>query len=139
MDDTATHVGPDSMDRAAIVAAVAELLADSLAIDAATIQPDSRLIDDLGMDSLDFVELVFSLERRFQVKMRSAELDTLLRAEFDPAQLLDGKYLVAAEVTRFTEWLPQLAHAPDTARIAPADLYGYITVESLARLVERRM
>jgi acyl carrier protein len=118
---------------------VAELLADSLAIDVAGIRPDSRLTDDLGMDSLDFVELIFSLERRFNVKMRSAELDMLLRAEFDPKQLVEGKYLHEPDVARLRDWMPRLDAAPDASRVAPSELYGYITVESLVRLVERRL
>ena len=127
------------MEHGAILATIGEMLADSLAVDAATIGAESRLIDDLGMDSLDFVELVFSLERRFGVKMRSAELDALLRAEFEPGQLVDGKFLAPAELDRFAEWLPGIAAAPDRALVEPSHLYGYITVESLARLVERRM
>ncbi|APV50711.1 hypothetical protein BWI17_14065 [Betaproteobacteria bacterium GR16-43] len=127
-----------TMDRSTIFPAVADLLADSLAIDAARIQPDSRLIDDLGMDSLDFVELVFSLERRFDVKMRSAELDMLLRAEFDPKRLVEGRYLPPEDVARMLEWMPNLARA-DAARVTPRDLYGFISVESLVRLVDRRL
>jgi acyl carrier protein len=122
-----------------VFGAVAELLADSLAIDAKGIGRDSRLIDDLGMDSLDFVELIFSLERRFSVKMRSAELDMLLRAEFDPKQLVDGKYLPAADVERLRDWMPRLAEVADPARVSPRDLYSFISVESLVRLVERRL
>ena len=118
---------------------VAALLADSLAIDAGTIRPEARLVDDLGMDSLDFVEMLFTLERRFKVKMRSAELDELLRAEFDPKELVEGKYLSTAEVARFREWLPALAAAPDPARVSPQQLYSYITAESLVRLLEKRL
>jgi acyl carrier protein len=126
------------LDHPSILDAVAELLADSLAIDAASIAPESRLIDDLGMDSLDFVELIFSLERRFEVKLRSAELDMLLKAEFDPKKLVDGRYLPPGDIAAMTQWMPSLAGA-DAARISPKDLYGYITVESIARLVERRI
>jgi acyl carrier protein len=122
-----------------IFPAVAEVLADSLAVDATKIAMQSRLIDDLGMDSLDFVEILFSLERRFKVKMRSDELDLLLRAEFDPATLVEGTFLPRAEVARFAEWLPALASAPDMDRVEPADLYTYITVESLVLLLRKRL
>ena len=126
------------LDRAAILDGVVELLADSLAIDAASIRPDSRLIDDLGMDSLDFVEIVFSLEQRFGVKMRSTALDMLLKGEFDPKQLVEGKYLPAGDVARLKEWMPRLADAQDADHVSPRDLYGYVSVESLVRLVGQR-
>jgi acyl carrier protein len=126
-------------ERAEIFAAVASLLADSLAIDAAEVTLPSRLIDDLGMDSLDFVEILFALEKRFRVKMRSDELDVLLRAEFDPKDLVDEKFLPRADVERFSAWLPALASAPDPDRLEPQQLYGYITVESLVLLLEKRL
>lgn len=128
-----------AMSRDAIFAAVAALLVDSLAIDAAEVTLPSRLIDDLGMDSLDFVEILFALEKRFRVKMRSDELDVLLRAEFDPKDLVEEKFLARAEVERFRAWLPALASAPDLDRLEPRQLYGYITVESLILLLEKRL
>ena len=78
-------------DQASIFAEVRACLAASLAIDADSIALDSRLIEDLGADSLDFIDIVFSLERRFAVKLKSAELDSLLRADFAPERVLKDR------------------------------------------------
>jgi acyl carrier protein len=50
-----------------IAAGVGEILAFHLGSDRAKITNDSRLIDDLGADSLDVVEVVMSFEERFNV------------------------------------------------------------------------
>jgi acyl carrier protein len=46
---------------------VRELLAEQLEIDPEEIDMDTDILDDLGADSLDVVELVMSLEEEFGV------------------------------------------------------------------------
>lgn len=46
---------------------VCELLAQQLEIDRELIGPDTDIIDDLGADSLDIVELVMSIEDEYDI------------------------------------------------------------------------
>lgn len=48
---------------------IKETIADTLAVDADIIKPETSLKEDLEADSLDFVELVMSLEDEFDVKI----------------------------------------------------------------------
>lgn len=48
---------------------IKETIADTLAVDADIIKPETSLKKDLEADSLDFVELVMSLEDEFDVKI----------------------------------------------------------------------
>ena len=48
---------------------IKETIADTLAVDADIIKPETSLKEDLKADSLDFVELVMSLEDEFDVKI----------------------------------------------------------------------
>jgi acyl carrier protein len=50
------------------------LTVDVLDLDAAQISPESSFADDLGVDSLDLVELVEALETEFDVRIDDAEL-----------------------------------------------------------------
>jgi acyl carrier protein len=50
-----------------IAAGVREILAFHLGSDRAKIANDARLVDDLGADSLDVVEIVMSCEERFNI------------------------------------------------------------------------
>ena len=50
-----------------IAAGVGEIIAFHLGSDRAKITNDARLIDDLGADSLDVVEVVMSFEERFNI------------------------------------------------------------------------
>src|SRR5215475_13143533 len=48
---------------------VSEVIADALACDKDKVKPDASLINDLGAESIDFLDIVFRLERAFKVKI----------------------------------------------------------------------
>ena len=50
-----------------MITKVKELLAKQLHVDLATIEDDSNILDDLGADSLDVVEMLMTLESEFGI------------------------------------------------------------------------
>ncbi len=48
---------------------VAKIIAETSEIDLATITPESHTIDDLGIDSLDFLDIVFAIDKEFGIKV----------------------------------------------------------------------
>ena len=61
---------------------VRNALAQQFEVDPETITPDTNLIDDIGADSLDIVELIMELEDEFGIKMSdeaAMELSTVGR------------------------------------------------------------
>jgi acyl carrier protein len=50
-------------------AAVADIIAEVCDIDRGTIRPESHTINDLGIDSLDFLDVTFAIDKRFGIKM----------------------------------------------------------------------
>ncbi len=48
---------------------VADIISETSEIDRETITPDSHTIDDLGIDSLDFLDIVFAVDKEFGIKI----------------------------------------------------------------------
>ena len=48
---------------------VATIIAETCDTQRDTITPDSHAIDDLGIDSLDFLDIVFALDKKFGIKI----------------------------------------------------------------------
>ena len=48
---------------------VADNIAETSEIDRAQITPESHTIDDLGIDSLDFLDIVFAIDKEFGIKV----------------------------------------------------------------------
>ena len=62
------------MQRAEIVEKVNEFLIDEFEIEENALGPDAHLIDDLGIESLDFVDIVVTIEKEFGFKVKREEI-----------------------------------------------------------------
>ena len=48
---------------------IAGIIAETANVDRAKITPTAHVINDLGIDSLDFLDIVFEIDKRFGVKV----------------------------------------------------------------------
>ena len=58
-----TTYDPETFDK------VADIISDTSEIPRAEITPESHTIDDLGIDSLDFLDIVFAIDKEFGIKI----------------------------------------------------------------------
>jgi acyl carrier protein len=65
------------MDRKEIEAKVREFLIEDLEIDEEKITNDAKLKEDMGIDSLDFVDIVVIVEKKFGFKIRPEEMSNV--------------------------------------------------------------
>jgi acyl carrier protein len=114
-----------------VLAAVRRCVAESLAVPEAEIAPESRLVDDLGADSLDFVDIVFMLDRALDVRVRETEFNFLTRLDFSSPEVMNGAHLAEAVLARLESWLPALREVPSRAEVTPRQLFSLITIESM--------
>ena len=56
---------------------ICALVADQLGVDIGDVTPDASILDDLGADSLDVVELVMSLEDAFDIQVDDEEVEAM--------------------------------------------------------------
>ena len=66
------------MERAEIELKVNEFLVEEMEIEAGDINYDARLKEDLGLDSLDFVDIVVIVEKSFGFKIKPEEMSNVL-------------------------------------------------------------
>jgi acyl carrier protein len=62
------------MERKEIEEKVRIFMVDELEIDEEKIKPEAKLKDDLGIDSLDFVDIVVIVEKNFGFKIKPEEM-----------------------------------------------------------------
>jgi Acyl carrier protein len=67
-----------------------QFLIDEIEVDPDCIRPEALLKDDLGIDSLDFVDIVVLVERNFGFKIKPEELTKVLSLD-DFYQYIVGK------------------------------------------------
>lgn len=60
---------------------VKEILVDVLGVNADDVKPESKFVDDLGADSLDLVELIMSLEDKFQIEISDTDAEKIITVQ----------------------------------------------------------
>src|SRR3979490_2105521 len=83
---TTTAITQEEID--AVFPKVAETMADALGCDVEDIKPNVSLIEGLDAESIDFLDMVFRLERAFKIKIPRGKIvenarGTLTEAEFE--------------------------------------------------------
>jgi acyl carrier protein len=63
-----------AMSRAEVFGKVKEVLVDALGVDDEEITEEATLTGDLGAESIDFLDIVFRLEKTFSIKIPRGEL-----------------------------------------------------------------
>lgn len=67
-----------------------EIMAARLGLPVEQLVPEARLVEDLGLDSLDAVELAISVERKFDIDVPEEEL-TKLKTVADMVALVESR------------------------------------------------
>jgi len=62
------------MTRTEIEEKVKKFLIEDIEVEGSKIKPEAHLKDDLGIDSLDFVDIVVIVERNFGFKIKAEEM-----------------------------------------------------------------
>jgi acyl carrier protein len=117
--------------------AVRTIVAEALARDPASVRLESRLMDDLGAESLDFLDIVFKLERRFGIQITRGEMEGAARGDMSEEEFAPGGVISEAGLARLRELMPESA---DRIRpgLRPALILSLFTVRTFANMVRAK-
>ena len=74
-----------------VFTAVRDTLVDALGVDEDEVTPKATLMGDLGAESIDFLDIVFRLEKNFNLKIPRGELFPENLVAADSGFIVDGK------------------------------------------------
>lgn len=57
---------------------IVKVISGKLGIDRVEVVPDASLVDDLGADSLDLVELIMSMEEEFDIEIPDDDAEKII-------------------------------------------------------------
>ena len=80
-----------AMSRDDIFQGVQEVLVDALGVDNEEVTAQATLMGDLGAESIDFLDIVFRLEKAFAIKIPREELFPAENVMNNPEYISDGK------------------------------------------------
>lgn len=85
---------------------VTDIVCEALGVDEDEVKPESTLAGDLGMESIDMLDIVFQLEKAFSIKIDKGELswEELL----NNAEYMDGDRITPAGLEQIRKTMPHL-------------------------------
>jgi len=108
---------------------VKETLVEALSVDEDEVTPDAAITGDLGAESIDYLDIVFRLEKAFNIKIPKGELfpDNVLN---NPELVKDGK-LTESGLNQLKQRMPhadfsQFEQNPDVSKML--DLFKVQTI-----------
>lgn len=127
-----------AMSRNEIFQEVQEVLVDALGVDNEEVTSEATLMGDLGAESIDFLDIVFRLEKAFQIKIPREELFPAESLMTNPEFVAAGK-LTEKGLTELKNAMPHTDFAafesdPDINKLG--DLF---TVNSIVNYVETKL
>ena len=123
------------MDIANIYPKVREIIADVLVIDEDKISLSSRLIGDLGAESIDFLDLVFQLEKGFGIKIPRGQLEKNARGALAEQDFEQNGVLTAQGLQALKAYLTEVPEASFKDALKVNEIPMLFTVETFCKLV----
>jgi acyl carrier protein len=112
-------------------------LVDALGVDDDEVTREATMVGDLGAESIDFLDIVFRLEKSFSIEIPRSELfpeDILTNAEY----VKDGR-VTDAGVEELKKRMPFADLTKFAANPVVQDFGNLLTVNDLCRYVESKV
>jgi len=126
-----------ALSRDEIMEKVREALVDALGVDEDEVTPEARIGGDLGAESIDYLDIVFRLEKAFNIKIPRGDLfpDNILQSE---EFVQDGK-LTDKGLEELKSRLPHADLSEFEKHPNVDDIADLFTVDMIVRYIESKV
>jgi acyl carrier protein len=116
---------------------VREALVDALGVDEDEVLPTARIQADLGAESIDFLDIVFRLEKAFNIKIPRGDLfpDNILTSE----EFVQNKKLTEKGLAELKARMPHADFSKFTQNPNVDDIADLFTVDMIVGYVEAKL
>jgi acyl carrier protein len=121
----------------AVFPKVAQVIADALGCDVGDVQLQIPLIEGLDAESIDFLDLVFRLERSFGVKIPRGKIVEDARGDLPEADFEKGGIVTDAGLAQLRDFLSEVPAERFKTPLKAADIPRLFTPETFCKVVIR--
>ena len=116
---------------------VAETMADALGCDVEQVKPTVSLIEDLDAESIDFLDMVFRLERAFKIKIPRGKIIENARGDMPESEFEQKGVLTEPGLAQLKRYLSEVPAERFSNPMKVADIPRLFTPETFCKLVVR--
>jgi acyl carrier protein len=122
----------------AVYPKIAEIIAAALPCEIEKVKPEASLIDDLGAQSIDFLDIIFRIERAFKVKIPRGKIIEEARGNLSAAEFDQRGVVSEAGQERLKAFLSELPPERFASPLKVADIPRLFTTETFCKIVIRQ-
>lgn len=128
---------PTKEEIQAVYPTVGKTIADALGCDADQVKLDVSLIEDLDAESIDFLDLVFRLERAFKLKIPRGKIIEDARGDLPEAEFEQKGIVTELGMQRLRNFLSEVSVDRFVSPMKVDDIPRLFTAETFCKLVVR--
>jgi acyl carrier protein len=119
--------------------AVKEAVVQALALDEDEVTPDSTLMDDLGAESIDLLDILFRIEKSTGVKIGASDLGDHIQGGIPDDEFSDENQVVTAKgAEQLHKVMPQVDPDEVAGSLNAEEVITLFTVQNLIDMVKTR-
>ncbi len=127
------EITKDEIDK--VYPTVAATVADALGCDEDEVTPQASLIEDLNAESIDFLDIVFRLERAFKIKIPRGKIVENARGALTEAEFEHNGIVTEAGFSQLRAYLSEVPAERFKNPTKVKDIPRLFTVETFCKLV----
>ncbi len=119
--------------------AVKEAVVDALALDDDEVTPDSTLMDDLGAESIDLLDILFRIKRSTGIEIEAADLGDYIQGGIPDDEFSDDDEVITAKgAEQLHKAMPQTDPSELEGSLKAEEVITLFTVQNLVDMVKSR-
>jgi acyl carrier protein len=119
--------------------AVKEAVTEALALDDDEVTPDSTLMDDLGAESIDLLDILFRIEKSTGVKIEASDLGDYIQGGIPDDEFSDENEVITAKgAEQLHKVMPQTDPSDLEGKLDANEVITLFTVQNLIDMVKTR-
>ncbi len=115
---------------------VCRVVAEALGRDI-EVRVTSNLMNDLGAESLDFLDIVFKLEQTFGIQITRGEMERAARGDMSDEEFAPGGVISEAGLQRLRELMPEAADRIHPG-LRPMQILSLFSVQTFVNIVNAK-
>jgi acyl carrier protein len=122
-----------------IDAAVKEAVVEALALDDDEVTPDSTLMEDLGAESIDLLDILFRIQKSTGVKIEASDLGDHIQGGIPDDEFSDENQIITAKgAEQLHKVMPQVDPSELEGKLDSNEVITLFTVQNLVEMVKGR-
>ena len=118
---------------------VKDSLVDSCGVERQEIELDKTLMEDLGIDSIDLIDLVYTLEKQYAISLEIGEFAKMAARELGDVPFEKDNVITDGGLELLKEWIGESQHKNIQKGLTVPLIPLLFTVQSICILVRKKL